>query len=99
MFNSVAALCRRLNVEKKEVRTGRVYIQRLHAALKVNNVLGGILLLEQTFGLVLGIFERLQVKGTMGSPLHSSRTQLEGLPKDNQKSSPLIFLYVLFCSM
>ena len=61
MFNSVAALCRRLNVEEKEVRTGRVYIQRLHAALKVKNVLGGSLLLEQTIGLVMGIFERRQV--------------------------------------
>jgi len=29
--------------------------------MKVKNVLGGILLLEQTFGLVMGIFERLQV--------------------------------------
>ena len=43
------------------VRPGRVYIQRLHEALKVKNVLGGALLLEQTFGLVMGIFERPQV--------------------------------------
>ena len=38
---------------KKEVRSGRVYIQRLHEALKVKNALGGTLLLEQTFGLVM----------------------------------------------
>ena len=47
--------------KKKELRSVRVYIQRLHEALKVENVLGGTLLLEQTFGLVIGILERLQV--------------------------------------
>ena len=51
MFSSVAALFRRLSVEEKN-RCGQV---------KVKNVLGGTLLVEQTFGLVMGVFERLQV--------------------------------------